>query len=53
MNKIIRRFGLVFLALSVFLVQGCAEVSELRKLNNRQAIIIRDNESELDRKSVV
>ena len=49
MNKIIRRFGLVFLALSVFLVQGCAEVSELRKLNNRQAIIIRDNVSELDK----
>mgnify|MGYP001157037517 FL=1 len=49
MNKIIRRFGLVFLALSVFLVQGCAEVSELRKLNNRQAITIRDQMSELDK----
>ncbi len=49
MNKIIRRFGLVFLALSVFLVQGCAEMSELRKLNNRQAITIRDQMSDLDK----
>lgn len=49
MNKFIRRFGLVFLALSVFLVQGCAEMSELRKLNNRQAITIRDQMSELDK----
>jgi chemotaxis protein MotB len=49
MNKIIRRYGLVFLALSVLLIQGCAEVGELRKLNNRQAIIIRDNVSELDK----
>ena len=49
MNKIIRRYGLVFLALSVLLVQGCAEVNELRKLNNRQAIVIRDQGSDLDK----
>ena len=49
MNKIIRRYGLVFLALSVLLIQGCAEVNELRKLNNRQAITIRDQMSELDK----
>ncbi len=49
MNKIIRRYGLVFLALSVLLIQGCAEVGELRKLNNRQAITIRDQMSELDK----
>jgi len=49
MNKIIRRFGLVFLALSVFLVQGCAEMNELRIANRRQAITIRDQMSELDK----
>jgi chemotaxis protein MotB len=49
MNKIIRRYGLVFLALSVLLVQGCAEVNELRKLNNRQAIVIRDQGDDLDK----
>ena len=49
MNKIIRRYGLVFLALSVLLVQGCAEVGELRKLNNRQAIVIRDQGDDLDK----
>ncbi|MFQ5686040.1 MAG: flagellar motor protein MotB [Candidatus Scalindua sp.] len=49
MNKIIRRFGLVFLALSVFLVQGCAELNELRTANRRQAITIRDQMSELDK----
>ena len=49
MNKILRRYGLVFLALSVLLIQGCAEVGELRKLNNRQAITIRDQMSELDK----
>ena len=51
MNKILRRYGLVFLALSVLLIQGCAEVGELRKLNNRQAIIIRDQMSKLDKLS--
>jgi chemotaxis protein MotB len=51
MNKILRRYGLVFLALSVLLIQGCAEVGELRKLNNRQAITIRDQMSELDKLS--
>jgi chemotaxis protein MotB len=49
MNKIIRRFGLVFLALSVFLVQGCAELNEIRTANRRQAITIRDQMSELDK----
>ncbi len=49
MNKIIRRFGLVFLALSVFLVQGCAELDELRTANRRQAITIRDQMAELDK----
>ena len=49
MNKIIRRYGLVFLALSVLLIQGCAEVGELRKLNNRQAIVIRDQSDDLEK----
>ena len=49
MNKIIRRFGLVFLALSVLLVQGCAEMNELRTANRRQAITIRDQMTELDK----
>ena len=49
MNKITRRFGLVFLALSVFLVQGCAELNEIRTANRRQAITIRDQMSELDK----
>jgi chemotaxis protein MotB len=49
MNKIIRSFGLVFLALSLFLVQGCAELNELRTANRRQAITIRDQMSDLDK----
>jgi chemotaxis protein MotB len=49
MNKFIRRFGLVFLALSVLLVQGCAELNEIRTANRRQAITIRDQMSELDK----
>ena len=49
MKKNLGRFGLVFLALSVFLVQGCAEMSELRIANRRQAITIRDQMSELDK----
>jgi len=53
MNKIIRRNGFVFLALSVLLMQGCAEVGELRKLNNRQAITIRDQMLEIDKLKAV
>jgi chemotaxis protein MotB len=49
MKKNLGRFGLVFLALSVFLVQGCAEMNELRIANRRQAITIRDQMSELDK----
>jgi len=49
MNKIRWRFGIVFLALSVFFVQGCAELNELRIANRRQAITIRDQMSELDK----
>jgi len=49
MNKIRWRFGIVFLALSVFFVQGCAELNELRIANRRQAITIRDQMSDLDK----
>jgi chemotaxis protein MotB len=49
MKKIMGRFGLVFLALSVFLVQGCAELDELRTANRRQAITVRDQMTELDK----
>jgi chemotaxis protein MotB len=49
MNKIRGRFGIVFLALSVFFVQGCAELDELRIANRRQAITIRDQMSGLDK----
>ena len=48
MKKNIGRFGLVFLALAVFLVQGCAELDELRTANRRQAITVRDQMTELD-----
>ncbi len=48
MTKNMRRFGFVILALSVFLVQGCAELEELRRANKRQAITVRDQMSELD-----
>jgi len=43
------RFGLVFLALAVFLVQGCAELGDLRTANRRQAITVRDQMSEIDK----
>ena len=46
MKRNMGRFGLVILALSVILVQGCAE---LEKLNNRQAITIRDQMTELEK----
>ncbi len=49
MKKIMGRFGLVILALSVFLVQGCAELEELRTANRRQAITVRDQMTELDK----
>lgn len=49
MNKIRGHFGIVFLALSVFFVQGCAELDELRTANRRQAITIRDQMSDLDK----
>jgi chemotaxis protein MotB len=49
MKKNMGRFGLVFLALAVFLVQGCAELDELRTANRRQAITVRDQMSELDK----
>ena len=42
-------FGFVILALTVFLVQGCAELEELRTANKRQAITVRDQMSELDK----
>jgi len=48
MKKNMGRFGLVILALTVLLVQGCAELEELRIANKRQAITIRDQMSELD-----
>jgi chemotaxis protein MotB len=49
MKKNMGRFGLVILALTVFLVQGCAELDELRTANRRQAITVRDQMSELDK----
>ncbi len=49
MKKHIGRFGFVVLALSLFAVQGCAELEELRRANKRQAITIRDQMSELDK----
>ncbi|MGR3293289.1 MAG: OmpA/MotB family protein [Candidatus Scalindua sp.] len=51
MKKNMGRFGLVILALTVFLVQGCAELEELRTANKRQAITVRDQMSELDKMS--
>jgi len=48
-KKNMGRFGLVFLALAVFLVQGCAELGDLRTANRRQAITVRDQMSELDK----
>ena len=49
MKKNIGRFGLVFFAIAVFLVQGCAELDELRTANRRQAITVRDQMTELDK----
>jgi chemotaxis protein MotB len=49
MKKKLGRFGFLFLALSVILMQGCAELDELRIANRRQAITIRDQMSELDK----
>ncbi len=49
MKKNVGRFWLVILALTVLLVQGCAELEELRIANKRQAITIRDQMSELDK----
>ncbi len=49
MKKNMGRFGLVFLASAVFLVQGCAELEELRKANKRQAITVRDQMADLDK----
>ena len=49
MKKNMGRFGLVFLALAVFLVQGCAELGDLRTANRRQAITVRDQMAELDK----
>jgi len=49
MKKNVGRFGLVFLALAVFMVQGCAELDELRTANRRQAITVRDQMAELDK----
>ncbi len=49
MKKNMGSFGLVFLALAVFLVQGCAELDELRTANRRQAITVRDQMTELDK----
>ncbi|KHE93390.1 MAG: flagellar motor protein MotB [Candidatus Scalindua rubra] len=49
MKKNMGRFGLVILALTVLLVQGCAELDELRIANRRQAITVRDQMSELDK----
>ena len=48
-KKNMRRFGFIILALSLFLVQGCAELEELRRANKRQAITVRDQMSELDK----
>ncbi len=49
MKKNVGRFGLIILVLTVFMVQGCAELKELRRANKRQAITIRDQMSELDK----
>ena len=49
MKKIMGSFRLVFLALAVFLVQGCAELEELRTANRHQAITVRDQMTELDK----
>ncbi len=49
MKKKLGRFGFLCLALSVILMQGCAELEELRIANRRQAITIRDQMSELDK----
>ncbi len=49
MRKKLGRFGFLFLALSATLMQGCAELEELRIANRRQAITIRDQMSELDK----
>ncbi len=49
MKRKLGRFGFLFLALSVILVQGCAELEELRIANRRQAITIRDQMFELDK----
>jgi chemotaxis protein MotB len=49
MKKNMGRFGLMFLALAVLLVQGCAELGELRTANRRQAITVRDQMTELDK----
>ncbi|MHC4269115.1 MAG: OmpA/MotB family protein [Planctomycetota bacterium] len=49
MNKKLGRFGFLCLALLAILVQGCAELEELRVANRRQAITIRDQMSELDK----
>ncbi len=49
MKKNLGRFGIVFLALSVLMVQGCAELNELRTANRRQAITVRDQMSDLDK----
>ncbi len=47
MKKALERFGFLFLAFLVMLVQGCTELDELRIANRRQAITIRDQMSEL------
>ncbi len=49
MRRKLRRFGFLFLVLSVVLMQGCAGLEELRIANRRQAITIRDQMSELDK----
>ncbi len=49
MKKNIGSLGLVILVLSLFMVQGCAELKELRRANERQAITIRDQMSDLDK----
>ena len=49
MKKKLMCFNLVLLVLSVVLVQGCNEVSELRTANDRQAITIKDQKAEIDR----
>ena len=49
MKKNMGRFGVVFIALTAILAQGCAEMEELRTANRRQAITVRDQMSELDK----